>query len=69
MAYVVDDGDDAVGRGLGSTLGVVLAILLVLAVLVGGWWLFVREPVDAGSDTTIEDTDINIDESGDATSP
>lgn len=67
MAHVVHD-DDPVGRGFGSTLGVILAVLLVLALLVGGWWLFFREPVDVTPDTTIEDTDINIDEgNGDAT--
>lgn len=39
-------------------LGVVLAVILVLVLLVGAWWLFIRQP-----DTTIidqSDTTINI---------
>lgn len=67
--YIHHDHDDA-GRGFNSALGVILAVLLVLALLVGGWWLFFRTPVDTTPDnTTIEDTDINIEDSEDATSP
>lgn len=53
MAYVVHDDEDAVSRGFGSTLGVILAVVLVLALLIGGWWLFFREPVDVTPDTNI----------------
>lgn len=53
MATVVHD-DDSVSRGFGSTLGVVLAILVVLALLIGAWFLLIRQPADTGSDTNIE---------------
>jgi uncharacterized protein (DUF58 family) len=53
MATVIRD-DDNVSTGMGATLGVILAILLVLALLVGGWFLFFRQPADTGSDTNIE---------------
>ena len=53
MAYVVRDDEDPVSRGFGSTIGVILAIVLVLALLIGGWWLFFREPVDVTPDTNI----------------
>ena len=53
MAQVVHDDEDAVSRGFGSTIGVILAIVLVLALLIGGWWLFFREPVDVTPDTNI----------------
>lgn len=72
VAEYIHHDDDPAGRGFNSALGVILAILLVLALLVGGWWLFFRGPVDTTRDeTTIEDTDINIEdsESQDTTSP
>ena len=60
MADVIHtDGDSSAT----SMLGVVLAVILVLVLLVGAWWLFVRQPVDTGGDTTIieqPDTNINI---------
>lgn len=61
--------DDPVGRGFGSTLGVILAIVLVLVLLVGGWWLLTREPADTDTDINIEqpETDIEAPENGDAT--
>lgn len=63
--------DDPVGRGFGSTLGVILAIVLVLVLLVGGWLLLTREPVDdEGTDINIEQPDTNIEvpeENGDTT--
>lgn len=70
MAEYIRHDDDDVGRGFNSALGVILAVLLILALLVGGWWLFFRGPVDTTPDnTTIEDTDINIQDSEDTTSP
>lgn len=61
--------DDSVSRGFGSTIGVILAIVLVLVLLVGGWWLLTREPVDEGTDINIEqpDTDIEVPDNGDTT--
>lgn len=58
MADVIHtDGDSSAT----SMLGVVLAVILVLVLLVGAWWLFVRQPVDAGGDTTIiEQPETNI---------
>lgn len=61
--------DDSVSRGFGSAIGVILAIVLVLVLLVGGWWLLTREPADQGTDINIEqpDTDIEVPENGDTT--
>ena len=60
MADIIQtDGDSSAN----SMLGVVLAVILVLVLLFGAWWLFMRTPVDTGSDTTIieqPDTNINI---------
>ncbi|MHB8762124.1 MAG: hypothetical protein ACYC6J_07045 [Coriobacteriia bacterium] len=61
--------DDDVGRGFNSTLGVILAILLVLAILVGGWWLFFREPVDVVPDSPTIEQDIDIENGGEETTP
>lgn len=54
MADIRNDEDSSAT----SMLGVVLAVILVLVLLVGAWWLFIRQP-----DTTIidqSDTTINI---------
>lgn len=37
-----DDPDDEVARGFGGTIGVILAVLVVLALIIGGWFLFFR---------------------------
>lgn len=44
MAEIIHTHDDMDSRGSGAALGVILGILLVLALLVGGWWLFFRQP-------------------------
>ena len=50
MADVIHtDGDSSAT----SMLGVVLAVILVLVLLAGAWWLFIRQPVDTNPDTTI----------------
>lgn len=69
MAEIIHDDDD-VGRGFNSALGVILAVILILALLIGGWWLFFRGPVDDTRDETEIEQDIDIespDGSGDST--
>ncbi|MDZ4179006.1 MAG: hypothetical protein U1E29_07220 [Coriobacteriia bacterium] len=54
MADIHTDGDSSAN----SMLGVILAVILVLVLLIGAWWLFVRQPV--GDTTIIEQPDTNI---------
>lgn len=74
--HYTDDTDRATGSG--AALGIVLGVLLVLALLVGGYWLFFRAPAatpTAPSTTIIEQpeqapapqTDIDI--NGGTTAP
>ena len=49
--------------GSNAALGVIIGILLVLVLLVGAWWLFLRAPVAETPDTTIiEQPDIEIEQ-------
>lgn len=49
--------------GSNAALGVIIGILLVLVLLVGGWWLFFRGPVAETPDTTIiEQPDVEIEQ-------
>lgn len=36
-----------------GAMGIVIGVLIVLVLLVGGWWLFMRQPVAETPDTTI----------------
>lgn len=60
MADIIHtDGDSSAS----SMLGVVLGVILVVVLLFGAWWLFMRQPVETTGDTTIieqPDTNINI---------
>jgi hypothetical protein len=49
MADIHHDADYHEGP---NTLGIILAVLLILALIIGGWWLFFRGPVDAEPDNT-----------------
>lgn len=78
MAEVIHHtGHDDMSGGSGAMLGVTLAILLILAVLIGSWWLFFRaDPVEVVPETRMmqpqtnevaPDTNINIDMGNEAT--
>lgn len=77
MAEVIHHtGHDDMSGGSGAMLGVALAILLILAVLIGGWWLFfTADPVEVVPESRVQpqtnevapDTNINIDMGDEAT--
>ncbi|PKQ28993.1 MAG: hypothetical protein CVT60_07650 [Actinobacteria bacterium HGW-Actinobacteria-10] len=56
MAEVIHHtGHDDMSNGSGAMLGVILAILLIIAVLVGSWWLFFRaDPVEVVPETRVQ---------------
>lgn len=61
--------DDDVARGANSALGIILAVLLVLALIVGAWWLFFRGDVDDDQPTINQDIELEEDSGETTTGP